>query len=62
MNDVSIASYTDDNTIYDSAESIGNIIMSLEEPKKNPSASRITKWKQALINVIWLWALTSNHN
>lgn len=34
MNDVSTASYTDDNTIYDSAESIGNIIMSLEEPKK----------------------------
>ena len=39
MTDVNFASYADDNTICDSAESIDNTIMSLQK-----SAKRIFHW------------------
>ena len=61
MNDVNFASYTNDNTIYDSAESNYDIIMSSQE-----SVKRIFQWisdKQMIgniDNIIWLWALTNS--
>ena len=67
MNDVNFASKADDNTIYNSAESFDNIVMSLSschyknQQKEYLSGFQITKWKEPSINVIWSRALTNSY-
>ena len=50
MNNVNLASYTDDTTIYDTKESIDNVIMSLQKSaKKDFSGIWIVERKEVLI-------------
>ena len=57
ISDTDFSSYADDNNIYDSGNSIEEVISSLQE-----SAEKLfqwfshNKWKEMQINAIWLLA------
>ena len=62
INDVNFVCNADDNTTYDSVESKTTSFCHCKNQQNEYfSGFRITKWKERLINDIWLWARMNSY-